>query len=443
MTMMENGSGPQADLAGDGTATTQLTTQKNLSGLQNKYKSPTSLRRQKEGVAKPHEWGFPGELSQEEVDVFIKFRDELNKRGGDFRKTCFSFGDNEEEAYCLCRWLRARKFVYQDVIKMVEGATECMSEPRKFDFYPDPSTALGVDPFVYSSQYPQLYTGNAKNGCPLFISKPGVLNVDGMECITTLEGILNYHWHVMMHDYAGRLRENKTKNPDFNNFACVCVLDLDGLTTAQLSGRALEIIKTQSTIDSLCFPETMSKMIVVNVPRFFALTWRIIKGWIDPRTAGKVDLISSRSQGEKRLLELVDVDQLPSDYGGNAESTNTTLMRVAPSGMTRQVTHLIHVRGSTSHTIKMQANEELEVIIYTRGLTGALFTVSDKDSKSSFGSVKVKHNGTNEEKESPTSVSITNTRIPGPANVKVRAESNSGRFSGVEKFLIVFNFYKK
>ena len=69
--MMENGSGPQADLAGDGTATTQLTTQENLSGLQNKYKSPTSLRRQKEGVAKPHEWGFPGELSQEEVDVFV------------------------------------------------------------------------------------------------------------------------------------------------------------------------------------------------------------------------------------------------------------------------------------------------------------------------------------------------------------------------------------
>lgn len=405
-----------------------------------------NLHRKEKGDAKPEDWGFPGELTKEYVEVYTKFRDEVEKRGGEFKKTVYSFGEEEGEAFCLCRWLRARKFVYDDVIKMVEGATECRKEAREQDFYPDPITALGVDPSVYVSLYPQLYSGNAKNGCPIFISKPGILNVDGMECITTLDGILKFHWHVMMHDYAGRLAENKKQNPEYTNFACVCVLDLEGLTTAQLSSRALAIIKTQTEVDSLCFPETMNKMIVINAPRFFSMTWRLIKGWIDPRTAGKVDLISSRKEWEKRMLELVDEDQLASDYGGKWEDTNTTLMKQAPGNMSRQITHLLHVRAHAHHTVKVEANEELEVVVYTRGTTGAKFTIADKDKKSkTFGDmVEVVHDGKPDDvHEAPTIKTITSSKIEGPAHVKIKAESKSGRFAGSEAFLLVLNFHKK
>ena len=138
----------------------------------------------------------------------------MEKRGGEFQKTIFSFGDMEDEAFVLSRWLRARKFVLEDVITMVEQATECRETPRQHDFYPDAVQSLGCDSALYYAIYPQLYTGWAKNGAPLFISKPGVLNVDGMECITSLDGILKFHWHVMMHDFASRLHAQKAKNPD-------------------------------------------------------------------------------------------------------------------------------------------------------------------------------------------------------------------------------------
>lgn len=128
----------------------------------------------------------------------MKFRDEVEKRGGEFKNTVYSFGAIEGEAYCLTRWLRARKFKYDDVIAMIEEATEVRADARNHDFYPDPVQALGCEPSVFMAQYPQLYHGHAKNGCPVFISKPGVLNCDGMECITTLDGILKFHWHVMM-----------------------------------------------------------------------------------------------------------------------------------------------------------------------------------------------------------------------------------------------------
>jgi hypothetical protein len=165
-------------------------------------------------------WGVPGHLTLAEAKTFFLFKTEIEKRGGEFHDTIYCFGEAEGEAWALTRWLRARKYVLADVLKMVEEATECRKEAKSQDFYPDPSAALGVDFTIYVSQYPQLYTGFAKNGVPLYISKPGVMNVDGVECLTTLDGIIKYHWNVMMHGFANRLRAQKKEDPNFTR--CVC-----------------------------------------------------------------------------------------------------------------------------------------------------------------------------------------------------------------------------
>ena len=327
--------------------------------------------------ADPMLWGVPGHLTKAETDIFFQFRAEVERRGEDFRSTVYCFGEEEGEAWALCRWLRARKFVLSDVIKMVEEASETRKEAKDKDFYPDPIDALGVEASLFFAQYPQLYSGVAKNGAVIFISKPGILNVDGMECITTLDGILKFHWHIMMHDFANRLRAQKAKNPDFKKyvcscvkkyranlmfqrvsnlvlhnplfplstrFECFCVLDLNNLTTSQLSRRAMAIIKEQTAIDSVCFPETMSKMLIVNAPTFFSATWRLIKGWLDPRTANKIEVISSKNAVEKRLLELVDRDQLPEDYGGQGPNTNKTLMEEFGGSADRMSTKMLYLR---------------------------------------------------------------------------------------------------
>jgi hypothetical protein len=109
---------------------------------------------------------------------------------------------------------------------MVEEATKARSVAKAKGFYPDPVEALGCEAALFFAQYPQLYHGVAKNGVPLFISKPGILNVDGMECITNLDGMIRFHWYIMMHDFADRLRSLKKADPvHFNRcveFACAC-----------------------------------------------------------------------------------------------------------------------------------------------------------------------------------------------------------------------------
>ncbi|CAJ1950039.1 unnamed protein product [Cylindrotheca closterium] len=388
-------------------------------------------------------WGQPGHLSEEEADTYMKFKAEVEKRDKDFKDTIYSFGTVEGEVYAYCRWLRARKYNLADTIAMVEGATECRAEAKRADFWPDPSKAIGCEVSHYISQYPQCYTGYGMNGAPVFISKPGVLNTDAVECVTTIENVVKFHWFAQMHDFGNRLRSYKEKNPEFKRFECICILDLEGLTMSQLSQRTLAIVKDQSAIDSLCFPETMNKMYIVNGPRFFSATWKMIKGWIDPRTASKVEVVSSRDKWEEKLRQIIDVEQLPSDYGGKATDSKTEIEKANYIGDLKKVhTEVIYVRGSGASSFEIAAGEQVDITIYTRSKLGANFCVVDgKTKKEILPNVEVKHTGGESLSDLPTCKKFTEERLVGPMSIKVKADSNAGRFT-THNFLAVFSVYR-
>lgn len=405
-------------------------------------KSMTMAAPADEGID-PQLWGRPGHLSDTEADTYLAFKDVVDMRGGDFKNTVYCFGEEEGEVYALCRWCRARKYVFEDIMMMVEEATKCRSDAMIADFYPDPKSALGCDTALYSAQYPQVYSGFAKNGSPLYFSKVGCLDVEAIECITTVSSIVEYHWHVMMHDFADRLRTHKKDDPRFNKFECVCVMDLANLTIAQLNSKSLAIVKEQSAIDSLCFPETLNKMYIINSPRFFSATWGIIKGWLDPRTASKVEVISNRKTWEKALLEYADADQLPSDYGGTGPNTQDTIEKETFTGkLKRMHSEVLYVRGSGSITYDIIPDEELEVSIYTRSTAGAKWTISDAKNKNGttwVGDVETKHVG--DDLELPSShFKLTKANIKGPVSIKIKAESFGGRWTS-EKFLVVVSVF--
>lgn len=85
-------------------------------------------------------------------------------------------------------------------------------------------------------------------------------------------------------------------------------------------------------------------MFIINGPRFFSASWRLIKGWLDPRTASKIEVCSTKEQARKKLLELVDEDQLPSDYGGTGPDTKETLRTQIHGEATRLHTEMLYLR---------------------------------------------------------------------------------------------------
>eukprot|EP00980_Cylindrotheca_fusiformis_P000782 scaffold184_cov125-Cylindrotheca_fusiformis.AAC.17 len=411
-----------------------------------RFSKRASVKKVETGIDKLMLWGQPGHLTQEEVDVYFKFKAEVETRDKDFKDTIYSFGAVEGEVFAYCRWLRARKFNLEDTVKMVEEATVCRNEAKLAGFYPDPSAALGCETSHYLSQYPQLYSGFAKSGAPLFISKPGVLNTDAVECVTTVQNIVKFHWHAMMHDFGGRLRAYKAKNPNFKRFECVCVMDLEHLTMGHLSQKTLSIVKDQSAIDSLCFPETLAKMYIVNGPRFFSTTWKLIKGWLDPRTASKVEVISGRDKWEEKLRDIIDVSELPEDYGGKAPASIKTIENENYSGKLKRVhTEVMYLRGHSSVSHQISSDEEVEITIYTRSKSGAKFTVSDAANKNQAPWVtdfEFMHTGGDGVQDLPSHTSITKEKIPGPATIKVKGDSKSGRFSS-SNFTTIFSVYRK
>jgi hypothetical protein len=294
-----------------------------------------------------------------------------------------------------------------------------------------------VEPSIYISQYPQLYCGNSKDGFPLFISKPGVLNISGIECITTIEGILRYHWYAMIHDFAARLREQKAKDPNFNRFEVVCIVDLENLAVSNVGKRPMNIIKAQSEVDSLCFPETLSKFIIVNAPGAFSLIWNVIKGWIDVRTAAKVEIHSYRKKWEPRLLELVDRTELPSDYGGEAKPTNHRLeVENKEPDVIRQYTQTLSVcKYMNTEAYDLKAQEELEIFVLTRSMREGKFTFIPQDGKPpAMPPVIVKHLGKGTDEEDPTRATFS-TVVKGPRKFQFKVECSTGSWSS-ENFVI-------
>jgi hypothetical protein len=196
------------------------------------------------------DWGYPGHLSVDEYEVYVKFHNEVCQRSEDYQQTILCFGTEESEEYALCRWLRARKFDLSKTIKMVEEAMNYRAEAAKEDFFPNGSKALGVEKSIYYALYPEVCVGYTKNGYPLYINRAANAAVSMLSCVTTPKGITNFHWHSMVHVLGDKLRRRALSDPSFKRFEVVVVLDLEGITVATAM-EALPILKGFITIDQV------------------------------------------------------------------------------------------------------------------------------------------------------------------------------------------------
>jgi len=396
-------------------------------------------------VPTKYQWGFPGHLNKSELNVFNKFRNEVHRRGGSFCDTVLCFGDAEDESYALCRWLRARKFNFQNVIKMVEEATTLRAKASLHNFYPNPSDGLGnkVEKSIYLAQYPQIYTGYSKDGYPVLFSKPGVLNINGLESITNLDGIFNFHWYSMIHDFGDRLKHQVEGDDTFKRFECICILDMGNLTSAHNLRRALNIIKHQTQVDSLCFPETLNRLIIINAPSFFSMTWNIVSAWLDERTSQKIEIMSgNRKKWESKLRELIDLDQLPRDYGGRGCTTEQLLdedmMKEDQDDRCckkRLISKFLTVRSSATFEFELKQKEVMnDISIFTRSTSGAISFLSKKNGNAKV--TKIAHKGKGLDTELPSRIYLPHQNIVGPGKFTIKLESNSSALS-TDNFFIV------
>ena len=252
----------------------------------------------------------------------------------------------------------------------------------------------------------------------------------------------------------------------FQRYEILYILDLQDLSTSKLNKQILKITKTQCQIDELCFPDSMTKMIIVNAPSCFPIFWRIVKAWIDPRNAAKVEIFgTNRAQWEERIFEFVERDQLPSDYGGlEVNGTSVDIMRqqmveqyklIYPEyEMIDEVTNVMTFqRQEACQRVEVKEGTKLRLSIYTNSKSGGILRISDEDGNFIDGipsqGIKLIHTSAGDENEGDVSTSVQPTKydlkelginldISGFYDVKIRLNE---RLRG--NFLLVTHYYKE
>lgn len=318
------------------------------------------------------ERGYPGQLNEKELQACQDFYREVHKRKGTIRNIVFAYKDIEDEPYTICRFLRPTRFNANEMIKRLEDNKAIWEKAAASNFYPDLQKAMGIPTSLFSRFYPFFYQGNAKNGCPVNYFKAGSLHVEGLLAMVTIEQINRNAWNTCKYVFPSMIEGAHAKNPNFVRCESVNVLDLEGLTSSQLTSDAMEIIKQAAKVGDF-FPETMHCMLIINAPTWFSATWKLIRTFIDARTAKKIEVYTSASRGSFRLQQLIDAAEIPHDFGGFGPSTST------PTGANRESLQVLHVSKKYRSTQDVPCLAEVakgekitSIEVYSRSATGVL-----------------------------------------------------------------------
>ena len=398
--------------------------------------------------------GYPGELTEHEVDACLQFRRRLEEKAGSaddangrhYREIVDAFHSVEEEPYALCRFLRARKFDVDAVMDMVEQGVEIWKEGKSHNFFPDANVAVGNPISVLRTQYPVVYSGIAKNGCAVSYFKAGQISVEGVECVTTLEKLTNLGWHQMIYTFPKQIAKAQKIDPDIVRCESVAVVDLKGLRAASLNARTLEVMKSMAKINQ-CFPEVLNCMIVLNAPGFFSFSWTVIRKFLDPRTAAKIKIFSDEKKGKAYLFERVEKDQILSDFGGIGPSFDEILQEEQGLSMKRRMVELMSVapKGKKKFEFELSDGETARFEAYTRSISGGNITIYKFDEVVEEMEVKRE----NMCKENLSNGNAINTADPepyrsklesvlkGPASYKVIVETKLSEGKEQDHFLLV------
>jgi len=371
--------------------------------------------------------GYPGDLTPSELEACKDFRNRLKEKDPAYREMVLAMSPTEEEPYAICRFMRARRFDVDAVFAMMDGNAVDLWK-KNAGRYDSVETATGQSGPVFSTQFPQVYSGLAYSGTVVSFMRMGGMSLDGMSCLTQLDSLSNYMWYHFEKRLPSQAEKLQQDSPEVV-VRCeeMDIVDLKNLTSAQVSSAFIDAMKNMFT-PTACFPEILNKAVVLNAPGFFSFVWRIIKVFLDPRTTYKVEIFSDAAKGHARLAELMDPAFIPSDYGGQAPSFES-LLQTHYCGKGKRVQHQLvsttKRKATVDWSFDLRDGERAMVDVFTPpsnsetpfSVHHAGATMQAKVGPQPAGSHK------------PTTIA---SNLEGTGSVKVTAHG-----SGVEHFLVI------
>ncbi|XP_008235472.1 PREDICTED: phosphatidylinositol/phosphatidylcholine transfer protein SFH9 isoform X1 [Prunus mume] len=244
----------------------------------------------------------------EEEEAVITFREALVARD--------MLPAQYDDYHTMLRFLKARKF---DIDKAVHMWAEMLNWRKEF------GVESIVKDFVYSEYeevqrfYPHGYHGVDKEGRPVYIERVGKVELSKLMNVTTVDRFLKYHVQGFEKAFAEKFPACSIAAKRHID-STTTILDVQGLNWVSFGKVAHDIVMRMQKIDGDNYPETLHQMFVVNAGNGFKLLWNTAKGFLDPRTTGKIHVLGNKFRS--KLLEVIDSSQLPDFLGGTCSCPN-------------------------------------------------------------------------------------------------------------------------
>lgn len=97
---------------------------------------------------------------------------------------------------------------------------------------------------------------------------------------------------------------------------CCTIMDLKGVTLTRVP-QVYSYVRQASAISQNYYPERLGKLYLINAPWGFSTVWSVVKGWLDPVTVKKINILGGSYKSE--LLKQIDEENLPKDFGGSCD----------------------------------------------------------------------------------------------------------------------------
>ena len=104
---------------------------------------------------------------------------------------------------------------------------------------------------------------------------------------------------------------------------CCTIMDLKGVGVTKVPS-VYSFVRQVSAISQNYYPERLGKLYLVNAPWGFASVFSVVKGFLDPVTVAKINVLGSGYQTE--LLAQVPPENLPKILGGNCDCEGSCML---------------------------------------------------------------------------------------------------------------------
>ncbi|KAG6785349.1 hypothetical protein POTOM_011079 [Populus tomentosa] len=221
-----------------------------------------------------------------------------------------------DDYHTLLRFLKARKF---DLDKTVLMWSEMLNWRREY------RVDSIIQDFVYDeyeevqSYYPHGYHGVDKEGRPVYIERTGKIEPSKLMRVTTVERFLKYHVQGFEKAFTEKFPACSIAAKRHID-STITILDVHGLNWMSFGKVAHDLVMHMQKIDGDNYPETLHQMFIVNAGSGFKLLWNTAKGFLDPKTTAKINVLGNKFQN--KLLEVIDSSQLPEFLGGTCSCPN-------------------------------------------------------------------------------------------------------------------------